>query len=327
MSNVSAFVLQMARAHYGGDDRAFSYAALALARHAKSANLRADIQAIVKRGIQNVGNRPSPAASPRSLAPVLTPTASSLYALPEVSFPELLLDDQIQADLDEIVVELEYTKELRERGLRARNRLLFYGPPGNGKTSTAAALANALGARAYCISIPDLVSKYVGETAQNVAKIFSELRDGMVVVFDEIDAVGHERSSDDSSSGKERNSVINAMLQLLDRHKSGVIVGTTNRPDILDPALRRRFDEQMLFPAPSPEQMQRLAEKLCDKFRIEASSVYVDDCGNFDEVTKRVTTEARRQVMAELLAADEDTEQGEANGSQEDEENDEEAAE
>lgn len=322
MSNPSAFILQMVRAHYGRDERAFGYAASALARHAKSANLRADIQAIVKRGLRNgdhhrpfsgdsFGGRPQPTREP---------TSSSLYALPEVSFPELLLDEWLQSQLDQIVVELEYTKELRDRGLRARNRLLFHGPPGNGKTASAAALANALGAKAFCISIPDLVSKYMGETAQNVSKVFADLRDGMVVVFDEIDAVGHARSGDDQSASKDRNAVINAMLQLLDRHKAGVIVGTTNRPDMLDPALRRRFDEQMLFPEPSPEQLRSLAHKLCDRFQIAPQSVHVDDCANFDECTKRVTSEARRQVMAELLSAESEEEnEGENDGSEKEE--------
>jgi SpoVK/Ycf46/Vps4 family AAA+-type ATPase len=90
------------------------------------------------------------------------------------------------------------------------------------------------------------------------------------------------------------------------------MVATTNRPDILDPALLRRFDETIHFPAPSVVQMQSLAGKLTDRYAIDP--VDIRDCQNFDAVTKTVEREARRRVMAEILAADaqqEDEEHGE----------------
>lgn len=311
--NPSAYILQLVRAHYGGDDRAFAYAANTLARHAKAPHIRRDILDIVQRGSSS--RRQGHQQPSHREFQQLAPQSSSLYALPEVSFPDLLLEERLQDQLDEVVVELEYAEHLRERGLRARNRLLFHGPPGNGKTSAAAALANAMGVKAYCVSIPDVIDKYVGSTSQNLNAIFKSIREGMVVVFDEIDAVGAERGGGDGSADKEKNSVINTMLMLLDRHKSGVIVGTTNRPDILDPALRRRFDESLLFPEPTVEQMRNLAAKLCDGFRTGA--VHVADCMNFDEVTKRVTQAARREVMAEILSAENE---GDAqNGSTEEE--------
>jgi SpoVK/Ycf46/Vps4 family AAA+-type ATPase len=106
----------------------------------------------------------------------------------------------------------------------------------------------------------------------------------------------------DQAAGKEANSIVNTMLTLLDRTKHGIIIATTNRPDILDPALLRRFDEQIEFPAPSPEQMRSLASKLCEGFGVPP--VDVSSCANFDEVTKRCETEARRAVMRELIAAE-----------------------
>jgi ATP-dependent 26S proteasome regulatory subunit len=91
-------------------------------------------------------------------------------------------------------------------------------------------------------------------------------------------------------------------LTLLDRQRGGMIVATTNRADVIDPALLRRFDDRILFPEPNVGQKRALAETLAAKFGVEP--IPVDDCANFDEVTKRVETEARRVVMRELLAAD-----------------------
>ncbi len=300
MSGASAYVLQMVRAHYRRDESAFAYAATALSKGAKSPAIRTEIESLVRRGLQS-SSASSPSRQPQGL-PIPVPATGMLQPLPVRSFPDLLLGTNLQAQLDEIVVELEYRTHLAERGLTARNRLLFHGPPGNGKTSVSAALANALGVEAYCVSLPDAVSAYLGGTGKNLGELFSGIRDGMVVVFDELDAIGSKRGDVSNALGKETNAIVNTMLTLLDRHTSGVVVGTTNRPDILDPALLRRFDEHILFPAPTVDQMRALSERLSDKHGI--SPVHVDHCANFDEVTKCVTREARRAVMRELLATD-----------------------
>ncbi len=299
MSGASARVLGMVRAHYARNESAFAYAAAALAKSAKSPAIKSEIEGLVRRGFQaGLTDRQRP-DRPAAQAP---PMSGQLYALPSLGFTDLILDPELQACLDEVVVELEYREHLAERGLRARNRMLFHGPPGNGKSSVGAALANALGVEAYCVSIPDTVSMYLGATGKNLGELFGSIREGMVVVFDELDAIGTKRGDSSSSGGKETNAIVNVLLTLLDRHKSGVIIGTTNRPDILDPALLRRFDEHILFPAPSAEQMRSLANRLCEKHKI--APVHVDACANFDEVTKTVLREARRAVMRELLAAD-----------------------
>lgn len=301
--SAQAFVLQMVRAHYRRDDAAFAYAASSIGRQAKSPSIRTEIETLVRRGFPRPPQGGGSPAQPSPRSPESTPVVSN-GLLQKVSdgltFPDLLLPPDLQAQLDEIVEELEYGPELRRRGLAPRSRLLFHGPPGNGKTSVASALANALGATAYTIYIPELISQYIGGTGGNLGKVFGEIRNGMVVVFDEIDAIGGERGGRADGAGAERNAIVNTLLTLFDLNKNGIIVATTNRVDIIDPALRRRFDEKLLFPAPTQEQKEALATKLCLQFEIE--QVDVSDCENFDAVTKRVRTEARRIVMAEIRA-------------------------
>jgi len=315
----SAHVVQLVRAHYRQDEPGFVSSALALARASKAPTVKAAITNLVQSG-RTAGRPyqpPSQLGQPRAVAPA----SQMLQQLPAVTFDELLLDAPIQAVLDEIVIELEYREELAQRKLRARNRLLFWGPPGNGKSSSAAAMGNALGVPAYGVSLPRTISKYIGETGQNLGQLFDNLTQETLVVFDELDAIGSRRGVVEQAAGKEHNGIVNTMLTLLDRCRKGVIVATTNRPDILDPALLRRFDELVEFPAPNAEQMRSLARKLCDGYGVP--EVEVGNCQNFDEVAKSCETQARRIVMKELLAAEaaeEETETGDQNGTEKDHE-------
>jgi SpoVK/Ycf46/Vps4 family AAA+-type ATPase len=166
-------------------------------------------------------------------------------------------------------------------------------------------MAHALGLKAYAISLPRTISKWVSATGENLGKIFENLTPNTVVIFDEIEAVASHRGAVETSAGKEFNSTVNTLLTLMDRNRSGVIVATTNRPDIIDPAVLRRFDEHVEFPAPSAEQMRSLADRLSDGFDIpRVPWDVIGDCQNYDAVTKVVEREARRIVMREILAAE-----------------------
>lgn len=319
----SAHVLQLVRAHYLQNEALFASSAMALARASKVPSVRASLTNTVaagqRRGPFGTSQPGRPSFQPPPPTHQHSPTSKMLERLQPVSFDELLAAPHIVATLDELVVELEYREELAARKLRARNRLLFWGPPGNGKTSHAAALGTALDVPAYGVSLPRVISKYMGETGQNLGELFDGLRDNSLVVFDEIDAIGSNRGKVDSAAGKESNSMVNTMLTLMDRCKRGVLVATTNRPDILDPALLRRFDEIIEFPAPSLEQMNALSMKLCEGYGV--APIDVSGCANFDEVAKRCETEARRTVMREILAAEEaaDTEPGDDDGNTQEE--------
>jgi len=174
--SAAATVLQLVRAHYRRDESAFAGAAAALARSAKTQLIRNEITDLIRRGFQQPAGATAPtgrgfeplppAQRPRPIGP--------LNPLPTIGFAELLLEPQLQAFLDEIVLELEYRDELATRKLRARNRFLFHGPPGNGKTSSAAALANALGV--------DVSTPAPSEGTWAVVELFGHVAYGAFVV-------------------------------------------------------------------------------------------------------------------------------------------------
>ena len=311
----SAHVIQLVRSHYAGNAHGFASSAMALARASKVLSVRNQIEDLVRHGLSQQTRRPPQRMEQlgRQAPPTPAMAGGMFQPLPKHTFDELLLHGGLQAIFDEILVELEYRQELAERGLRARDRILLHGPPGNGKTSSAAAIAEALDVQAFGVSLPQLVGMHIGETGQNLGRVFSSMAEDTVVVFDEIDAIGSTRTEATGAASKEMNSVTNTMLTLLDRNRTGIIVATTNRLDILDPALVRRFEEVLEVPAPTADQKRALAKKLCDGFQV--APVNVDDCPNFDAVTKRCQREARRLVMQEILAAENaEEEQEDGNG-------------
>lgn len=306
--SASAHVLSLVRSHYAGDERAFADSSLALARASKSVVVRNAITDAVR----NRATRPRPAAP--SLAPLLPlpPAAGGLLEpIALRSLDELVLPEVLRAELDEVALEIEYRSALSDRGLRPRNRLLFTGPPGCGKTSASAALAGRSSLSAYAVSLPELISKFVGETGSNIGKLFGSLNDSTLVVLDELDAIGATRAGVEQAAGKEFNGIVNTLLTMLDRRREGVLVATTNRLDILDPALVRRFDAVLEFPGPTTAQKLDLADRLARGFRVAAPhSDLVVGCEHFAAVEKLVEREARRAVMREILADGEGDEDG-----------------
>jgi hypothetical protein len=307
MSGASAHVLALVRSHYSGDERAFMESALALSRGSRSP--------VVKNAITDaIRNRPkSPPRQQRgnskgSLQPLPTPaTGGMLEHISDRSLDALVLPDWLRVQLDEVALEIDYREQLDERGLRPRSRLLFTGPPGCGKTSAASGLATRCSMAAYAVSLPRIIEGYVGATSKNIATMFDSLRDGTVIVLDEIDAIGAMRGGADQAAAKEYNGIVNTLLTLLDRRRGGVLVATTNRIDILDAALVRRFDEVMEFPSPTDEQKLELAASLASRHEVDPPPrAMVRECQHFAAVEQLVEREARRAVMREILAGEEE---------------------
>lgn len=316
MSGAAAHVIQLVRSHYRGDEAAFKAAAEALGRASKLPRVRESIQDLVRSGASQAQQRRYQATPPNGgvLRSLPLDSGGLLHPVPAVTFSDLLLEPALQSLLDEVVVELEYRQQLADRNLRPRSRLLLHGPPGNGKSSAGAAIANAIGIDAYMVSLPDVVSMYLGGTGGNLGKLFESVSSSRIVIFDELDAIGSSRSEGNGSgASKEQNATVNVLLTMMDRVRSGIIIATTNRVEMLDAALRRRFDEELFFPAPNIEQMRSLAVKVSERHSVDPP--HVDDCKNFDEVTKRCLTHARRIAMVEILAAE--AAEGEDDGKQE----------
>jgi SpoVK/Ycf46/Vps4 family AAA+-type ATPase len=140
---------------------------------------------------------------------------------------------------------------------------LFYGPPGTGKTAGAAAIANALEVDLYMVDFPSIMSKWVGETEQNLAKVFDEAEASSVaLLFDEADAIFGKRSAkQDSSSDRYANLTVNYLIQRMESFK-GLAILTTNLESAMDEAFERRITARIRFPESDEEQRVRLWKHL-----------------------------------------------------------------
>jgi cell division protease FtsH len=171
------------------------------------------------------------------------------------------------AGLDEAVEELEEIKEFltaparfEELGAKIPKGVLLYGPPGTGKTLLAKAVAGEAGVPFFSISGSDFVEMFVGVGASRVRDLFAKAKAAApaIVFVDEIDAVGRHRGAGVGGGHDEREQTLNQLLVEMDGFdpKTGVILlASTNRPDILDPALLRpgRFDRQIVVDRPDLE--------------------------------------------------------------------------
>ncbi|MFJ8960548.1 AAA family ATPase [Lentzea sp. NPDC102401] len=177
---------------------------------------------------------------------------------PDRLFEDLILSPRVGDVLSQFVAEVSRWSELDAAGIPRRQRLLFRGPPGCGKTSAAEALASELGRPFLLIRIDAVVSSYLGETASNLRRIFDYIDQApFVVLFDEFDSLG--RSREDASEHGEMKRVVTAFLQMIDTYRGpSLLLAATNHPDLMDSAIWRRFDEVLEFQHPTVHEIRRL---------------------------------------------------------------------
>lgn len=166
--------------------------------------------------------------------------------IPTVSWDDVGGLAHVKTDiLDTIQLPLEHP-ELFADGLKKRSGILLYGPPGTGKTLIAKAVATSCALNFFSVKGPELLNMYIGESEANVRRVFQRARDAKpcVIFFDELDSVAPKRGNHGDSGGV-MDRIVSQLLAELDGMAGGsggadvFVIGATNRPDLLDPALLR----------------------------------------------------------------------------------------
>jgi len=185
----------------------------------------------------------------------------TVVEIPNVSWNDIggLVD--VKKELRELVqYPVEHPEKFEKFGMSPSKGVLFYGPPGCGKTLLAKAVANECQANFISIKGPELLTMWFGESEANVREVFEKARQAApcVLFFDELDSIAKSRGSSAGDAGGSGDRVMNQLLTEMDgmgAKKNVFIIGATNRPDIIDTALMRpgRLDQLIYIPMPDLE--------------------------------------------------------------------------
>jgi len=171
---------------------------------------------------------------------------------------DIVLSPASRSALEEILLEHNRADVLLAHGLQPAQKLLFFGPPGCGKTLAAEVIAGSLSLPLVLVRLDSLISSFLGETAANLRRVFDYVaRVPVVALFDEFDALTKDRG--DSADHGELKRAVNAVLQMMDGYRGkSILIATTNYESLLDKAVWRRFDEVIRFDMPNQEQIAEL---------------------------------------------------------------------
>jgi SpoVK/Ycf46/Vps4 family AAA+-type ATPase len=251
MAGSGEHIKALVRSHGSGDDDAFYSVALQVAAKAAREghhHLAADLKAAVE---SSRAERPRTVSSITRLRGDLSDLVTVSH--PTVGLKELVLHEELRVQIHRVLKEQRQRKHLMDHGFEPSHRLLFEGPPGTGKTMTAAVMAHELALPLLTVRLDTLMSKFMGETASKLRMIFDavDIQRG-VYLFDEFDAIGGDRSGSDVGEARR---ILNSYLVFLENTSSeSVVIAATNHRSILDRALFRRFDMVLDYALPDESQ-------------------------------------------------------------------------
>lgn len=251
-------IVNLVRAGSEGDQKLFrsTVEAIAAEERAKHHNLLAD---------RLEANLRAATARPKSTEVVRSYDGGHgglLYEIePRRSLGSVLLPREVLNAVSEVIEEQERKDLLRSYGLEPRHRILLSGPPGNGKTTVAEAMAHELMVPLFVVRYEAVIGSFLGETSSRLKRLFDFVRTHQCVLFfDEFDTLGKERG--DTHETGEIKRVVSSLLLQIDALPSHVVVITaTNHPELLDRAVWRRFQLRLDLPPPTLEQISDWFER------------------------------------------------------------------
>lgn len=259
----AAQVKALLQSHSSGDDERFYAVALQVAA-AEARNghetLARDLRAIV----DQAKTRTSASKARFNVVQIAQPMGEAAELLdarlPEFSVKDLVLADSVRERVMRVIHEQRQMSRLQAHGLRPRQRLLFTGPPGCGKTMTASAIASELRLPLFVVRLDALITRYLGESANKLRLIFDSVNQSRAVyLFDEFDSIGYSR--DGGQDVGEMRRVLNAFLVFIESmHSHSLVIAATNHGSRLDKALYRRFDDLIEFSLPGDDEIRQMIE-------------------------------------------------------------------
>lgn len=270
---------ELIRAGLTNDDLAFRKAAEAIC-----AEERAKQHEILANKISELLNNKQYKSKENSRnAPQIISSSNVIYnqlfheKIPTKRLEQLLLPENVYNSCRDLIEEQTRTDLLRSYGIEPRNKMLLIGPPGNGKTSVAEGIAEALMVPLLTVRYENIIGAYLGETASRLSKLFEYVKTRQCVLFfDEFDTIGKERG-DQQETGEIKRVVSSLLLQIDALPSYVVTIAATNHDALLDKAVWRRFQLKLELPKPTRTNLEHwfasFEKKMNFSFGLEPSTL------------------------------------------------------
>jgi SpoVK/Ycf46/Vps4 family AAA+-type ATPase len=222
---------------------------------------------------------------------------------PRCRLDDLILPETTLLAVQQLIEEQQRASLLRSHSLEPRHSALLVGPPGNGKTSLAEAVAESLAVPFFVVRYEAMIGSFLGETASRMKRVFDYARTTpCILFFDEFDAVGKERG-DTHETGEIKRVVTSLVMQIDDLPSYVVILAATNHSELLDRAVWRRFQLRLPLPVPNQKQLAAYLTTLSERSEIKlgiSAAQIAKALGkvSFSEAEQFFLDVARRQVLA-----------------------------
>ncbi len=216
----------------------------------------------------------------------------------DVLIEDIVFDGDSKQKIEQFLKEYELFELLNQYDLPIANKLLLHGHSGCGKTMTAKAIAHRLDKKLYIVNLGNIVSSKLGETSLNITSLFNKVKyQNDILFFDEFDSLGKMRDLEIHDNG-EMKRVVNTLLQLIDYlSKDSILIAATNQLNLLDHALRRRFNITIEYQLPSKEVLDDYYDQLLTKYPKEYQKIERKYDISFAEAQNLVFTQVKVNIV------------------------------
>lgn len=223
----------------------------------------------------------------------------------DVDLKDLIFSSENEKSIHNLLKEYKYVDELSKYNLPINNKIVLFGSSGCGKTTTAKAIAKALGKPLVILNLSNVVCSRIGETAQNVKQVFDKAaREKAVLFLDEFDQVGKERETDDKDVGEMRR-LVNSIIQLIDYYpKNALLICATNHVEMIDKALLRRFQVRINFEMPNQKVLDKYYNSILTAFPENIRNIKRAYGKSFAEAKDDALTQVKSLLISELEKAE-----------------------
>lgn len=222
----------------------------------------------------------------------------------QITDDNVYLNEQTKSLLDELILEWENIEVYKFHNLPVRNKILFHGTTGNGKTTVARHIAKLSNLPFVEVNADIIIDSHVGNSGQNIHKIFNQIKEPCVLFWDEVDTIGRKRGKgNDSAAGMENERMVNSILVNIEKLSNDVIfIGATNRREVLDTAFLRRFDVQFELTAPDEKQKEIFSKQMVEYYKLPESYLSNDlsKFESYSEIKMMLMDLARKYVLSNL---------------------------